>query len=70
MPDITQWEYKKISGADFCGDRLETELNQLGKEGWELSGTFSYGGGSGNGSMIFKRPKNIAKDSNEYGYSR
>lgn len=57
MADITQWEYKNITykGSSVVKEETEKELNQLGKEGWELAGTFSND--IGRGTMIFKRPK-------------
>lgn len=45
----TQWEYKVVSAPV---DELETELNALGDEGWEL---FSERKEDGKTSYIFKR---------------
>lgn len=51
---VTRWEYKIWSEgirARLSDDRLETELNVLGAEGWELCGVASD-------ARIFKRPTN------------
>jgi hypothetical protein len=42
MSETIQWEYRvKSFGSFFKGlkdDELETELNQWGEEGWEVTG--------------------------------
>ena len=48
VPEQTAWEYKIIDPAD-TEISLETRLNDLGKEGWELSAS------SPKGKFIFKR---------------
>lgn len=60
---ITQWEYKKFVGKSFS----EEELNKLGEQGWELTGSTSAG------PILFKRPKITQKheqNPSDYGYSR
>lgn len=39
---MQRWEYSKIYGDPYC-DELIKELNKLGKERWEVCGTFSNG---------------------------
>lgn len=59
--EVTQWEYKRT-------DELpEKELNQLGKEGWELAGVSAGYQGATKG-YVLKRPKKT-QDS-DYSYSR
>ena len=48
VPDPIAWEYKIIDPSD-AEISLETRLNDLGKEGWELSAS------SPKGKFIFKR---------------
>ena len=48
VPEYTVWEYKIIDPSD-TEISLETQLNDLGKEGWELSAS------SPKGKFIFKR---------------
>ena len=48
VPEQTAWEYKIIDPSD-AEISLETRLNDLGKEGWELSAS------SPKGKFIFKR---------------
>ena len=48
VPEQTAWEYKIIDPSD-TEISLETRLNDLGKEGWELSAS------SPKGNFIFKR---------------
>ena len=48
VPEQTAWEYKIIDPSD-TEISLETRLNDLGKEGWELSAS------SPKGKFIFKR---------------
>jgi hypothetical protein len=39
--------------------KVQTEINDLGKKGWELVATvpFIIDGNSGGGTLIFKRPR-------------
>lgn len=59
--ELTQWEYKQIEKYDIN----EKNLNELGKEGWEMAGTLAYGNGAV--SAIMKKPKQKEPD---YGYTR
>ena len=68
MAEITQWEYKIISTGPSEKEKLEKDINQLGSQGWENSGTLSNSIGSG--TLIFKRPKQNQQQSTDYGYSR
>lgn len=45
---IKQWEYKKL------GTLTEEQLNTLGEQGWEVTGTFSNDSGN---IILLKRPK-------------
>lgn len=79
--DFTQWEYKTAGSNqleegsyggfnDWKMDRqavMNKNLNILGSEGWEVTGTFS--GPAGGGCFIMKRPKR-QKQEPDYGYSR
>jgi hypothetical protein len=68
MALMTRWEYKVLklktesgffSGTDFNSEALESELNQLGAEGWELVAVFSIEkvkGGSKYVNVTLKRP--------------
>ena len=64
--DITQWEYKNLeldSPSDVKGQ--ENTLNQLGKQGWEVTGTIQSHAYTN--SILLKRPK---KSELDYDYSR
>ena len=61
--EVTQWEYKTLKTAPFADD--EKELNELGKNNWEIASTITNG--YGEGRIVFKRPKQKEED---YGYSR
>lgn len=68
--EITQWEYKEASSTSTT----EKNMNELGKEGWKLTGITACSGGQ-SGQLIFKRPipKNRPSQiqSNDYpGYGR
>lgn len=66
MPnELTQWEYKTIKSLDIK-ESMDENLNKLGNEGWELTGTLSNE--NGDGRLLFKRPKQKTQDN--YGYSR
>lgn len=69
MADIQQFEYKTITHTIKKGlfsnrkkknktNKLEKELDQLGKIGWELTGQFTqeYNGFTDKVVFIFKRP--------------
>lgn len=64
---ITQWEYKEASSTSTT----EKNMNELGKEGWELTGITACSGGQ-SGQLIFKRPKQKTPvRNNDYpGYGR
>ena len=49
-----EWEYKVVTMTKATTDSTESELNQLGQDGWELA--TRLGGGEGN-SLVFKRRK-------------
>jgi len=50
-----KWEYKTIRRA-VDGNNTDAEMNSLGEQGWELSGT-NVINGSSQVMLIFKRPK-------------
>lgn len=54
-----QWEYKTLDPPKGLTKRETVdptdELNRLGADGWELTGTVSYDGG-GTKLLLFKRP--------------
>ena len=54
VPAQIAWEYKIIDPSD-AEISLETRLNDLGKEGWELSAS------TPKGKFIFKRPQRQQK---------
>ncbi|MGH1336115.1 MAG: DUF4177 domain-containing protein [Aureispira sp.] len=78
MSDIQQFEYKTIThlvkrtlfskrkSATQTND-LETQLDQLGKIGWELTGQFTqeYSGFTDKVVFIFKRPLLAFSDEEE-----
>ncbi len=59
---MTKWEYKiiNIRSENYRLDPTkDTELNQLGDQGWELVGLTSVNfktGATDNIAMVFKRP--------------
>ena len=52
----SQWEYKVISVDDTNAETLQNNLNDLGKEGWELSARL---GSNRQSSLVFKRRKEL-----------
>lgn len=64
---MEQWEYKtlKVKSGGFLGGKVDTEklqeeMNQLGREGWELVSCFDTSMGEGASREIisvFKRKK-------------
>ncbi len=52
----SQWEYKVVSVDDTNAETLQNNLNDLGKEGWELSTRL---GNNRQASLIFKRRKEL-----------
>ena len=61
MKTTIQWEYKYVYHKVNTNDMsIESILNQLGKDGWELSQVISTGGSDGVSAkihaLIFKRP--------------
>ena len=64
----TQWEYTTLSMSSSLD--VTKDLNQLGKENWEV---VAAGTTSGNGcpnELILKRPKRTKKRDDDYGYGR
>jgi Domain of unknown function (DUF4177) len=56
---MTKWEYKFIVTSDtLSGVRIQQDLNNLGKDGWELCGVQSARDGYGGteNCYVFKRP--------------
>ncbi|MDP6904052.1 MAG: DUF4177 domain-containing protein [Verrucomicrobiota bacterium] len=53
----SQWEYKVVSVDDASAETLQNSLNDLGKEGWELSARL---GSNRQASLVFKRRKELA----------
>jgi hypothetical protein len=63
---IMRWEYKtiKLRAKGFLGgkideDQLDTMMNDLGHDGWELAATFDttkYQGSTQDVVVIFKKP--------------
>ncbi|MEE2715301.1 MAG: DUF4177 domain-containing protein [Verrucomicrobiota bacterium] len=53
----SQWEYKVISVDEASAETLQNNLNDLGKEGWELSARL--GSNRQATSLIFKRRKKL-----------
>ncbi len=51
---MTRWEYR-VEVIDDAGHRLAALLDELGAEGWELVGFRGF-------AMIFKRPRQMARD--------
>ena len=52
----SQWEYKVVSVDDTSAETLQNNLNDLGKEGWELSTRL---GNNRQASLVFKRRKEL-----------
>ncbi len=52
----SQWEYKVVSVDDTSAETLQNSLNELGKEGWELSARL---GSNRQASLVFKRRKEL-----------
>jgi hypothetical protein len=61
-----QWEYRTIRPPRGSTKKESidpvNELNDLGKEGWELAETIEYVGG-GTKYLVFKRPTQTDDDS-------
>lgn len=57
--DPTRWEYETLrpprGETQKEAEDPTTELNELGKAGWELTATIAYEGG-GTKYLVFKRP--------------
>ena len=57
---MQQWEYKIWYSGEFTSARqvlpLETELNRLGADGWELIAVLRRNGGN-RATAFLKRPK-------------
>lgn len=60
--EVKQWEYMEISRTQ------SNDLNKLGEQGWEVTGTFSTNAGSS--SILLKRQKQkIQQKQTEPNYS-
>ena len=55
----SQWEYKVVSVDDSEPESLQGKLNELGKQGWELSERL---GGNRQPRLVFKRRKEIIRE--------
>jgi len=59
-----QWEYETLRVPRGATKKESTdpkaELNELGAEGWELTGSIDYTGGGGTKFLLFKRPSDGA----------
>jgi hypothetical protein len=47
------WEYKVVNANDQSGDSLQSQLDPIGKEGWELAASPKTGKAQ---VLVFKRP--------------
>jgi len=57
---MNEWEYKFIVTSDtLIGVRIQQDLHNLGKDGWELCGIQSAqdGYGGNENCYVFKRPR-------------
>ena len=52
---MIQWEYLTLQFDAYKQTSLKEELNQLGKEGWEICGSFRQHSNS-QGTILLKRP--------------
>ena len=52
---ITQWEYKRLDYNTYNDEEIDTNMEKMGEEGWELAGTLSSS--NGGGRLMFKRQK-------------
>jgi hypothetical protein len=59
MADTTQWEYRAISAGSFWNEPkdedLESLLNELGEDGWEVVSVFTRYGAN-KVRIVAKRP--------------
>lgn len=46
---VIKWMYEVVNAADLSSAQLETQMNQLGKEGWEAFLAFGK-------NVILRRP--------------
>jgi uncharacterized protein DUF4177 len=53
---LTKWEYKVVSYNGSPDSKMERELNQLGKQGWELASVIAHGEESSCFTLVLKRP--------------
>ena len=67
--EIQKWEYKSLSVTMFQDGRLsDSQLNELGYEGWELVNTIQTDDiraalpAEGYCTLIFKRPAQLPSD--------
>lgn len=58
------WEYRSITykdtgsfGTTVTAAEVESQMNQLGKDGWELAAALHPATGGSANLLIFKRPK-------------
>ncbi len=59
MPEMIPWEYRVVSAGSFWNmpkdEDLETLLNELGEEGWEVVNIFAQQGNN-RARVVAKRP--------------
>ena len=63
--ELTKWEYT----IEDVRRINQEKMNQLGSQGWELSGISTVNGGGSN-NMIFKRKQRTQQNQPYNGYSR
>ena len=55
---IAKWEYKQIdSYAETAPEKLQTQLDLLGEQGWELTAVIARRSVSGSDTLLLKRRK-------------
>ncbi|RDI70686.1 DUF4177 domain-containing protein [Halopelagius longus] len=67
-PPPRRWEYRTLEppreSTQKEAEDPTDELNELGREGWELVDTIDYTGG-GTKYLVLKRPADTERDSDE-----
>ncbi|MBX0296221.1 DUF4177 domain-containing protein [Haloarcula nitratireducens] len=65
----TRWEYETLQVPKGVTQKEsvdpKSQLNELGREGWELAGTVAYTGGGGTKFLLFKRPAESDDDAEQ-----
>ena len=59
MADKAQWEYRVLTVGSFWGTDnklLETRLNELGQDGWEVISALPHGPSTAAVTIVAKRP--------------